>query len=95
MDLVSCVSCVSWEAFLYSAETYETLHRESGMRYQHHYFIWWYPLVPNTRCWVSPWGSVVPHMPEEPLWKPLTRACVGVRPVPRRACGTHHGGGIG
>jgi hypothetical protein len=31
---VSCVSCVSWGSFLNSAETHETLHSESGMRYQ-------------------------------------------------------------
>ena len=35
MDPVSCVSCVSWMGWLYAAETHETFHQESGMRYQH------------------------------------------------------------
>jgi len=34
MDPVSCVSCVSWVYSVYAAETHETFHRESGMRYQ-------------------------------------------------------------
>ena len=34
IDPVSCVSCVSWMRWLYAAETHETFHRESGMRYQ-------------------------------------------------------------
>lgn len=33
MDPVSCVSCVSWMHRVYAAETHETFHRESGMRY--------------------------------------------------------------
>jgi hypothetical protein len=33
MDPVSCVSCVSWMCWLYAAETHETFHWESGMRY--------------------------------------------------------------
>ena len=35
MDPVSCVSCVSWMHSVYAAETHETFHQESGMRYQH------------------------------------------------------------
>ena len=35
MDPVSCVSCVSWMHCVYAAETHETFHQESGMRYQH------------------------------------------------------------
>lgn len=35
MDPVSCVSCVSWMHWVYAAETHETFHQESGMRYQH------------------------------------------------------------
>jgi len=35
IDPVSCVSCVSWMRWLYAAETHETFHRESGMRYHH------------------------------------------------------------
>jgi hypothetical protein len=31
---VSCVSCVSWWSFLNAAETHETFHWASGMRYQ-------------------------------------------------------------
>lgn len=34
MAPVSCVSCVSWGYQLNAAETYEMVHRESGMRYQ-------------------------------------------------------------
>jgi hypothetical protein len=34
MDPVSCVSCVSWMHWVNAAETHETLHQESGMRYQ-------------------------------------------------------------
>ena len=34
MDPVSCVSCVSRMYSVYAAETHETFHRESGMRYQ-------------------------------------------------------------
>ena len=34
MDPVSCVSCVSWMHWLYAFGTHETLHQESGMRYQ-------------------------------------------------------------
>ncbi len=33
MDPVSCVSCVSWMYSVYAAETHETFHWESGMRY--------------------------------------------------------------
>jgi hypothetical protein len=34
MDSVSRVSCVSWMYWVYAAETHETFHTESGMRYQ-------------------------------------------------------------
>ena len=34
MDPVSCVSCVSWMYWLIAAETHETFHWDSGMRYQ-------------------------------------------------------------
>jgi hypothetical protein len=34
MDPVSCVSCVSWMYCVNAAETHETFHQESGMRYQ-------------------------------------------------------------
>ena len=34
MDPVSCVSCVSWWYWVNAAETHETFHWESGMRYQ-------------------------------------------------------------
>jgi hypothetical protein len=33
-DPVSCVSCVSWRYPVNAAETHETVHPESGMRYQ-------------------------------------------------------------
>lgn len=38
MAPVSCVSCVSWSHQLNAAETYETAHVESGMRYQIRHF---------------------------------------------------------
>jgi hypothetical protein len=34
MDPVSCVSYVSWWYCVYAAETHETIHWKSGMRYQ-------------------------------------------------------------
>jgi hypothetical protein len=34
IDPVSCISCVSWRYSVYEAETHETFHWESGMRYQ-------------------------------------------------------------
>ncbi len=34
IDPVSCVSCVSWMYSVNAAETHETFHQESGMRYQ-------------------------------------------------------------
>ena len=34
IDPVSCVSCVSWLHWVYAAETRETFHQESDMRYQ-------------------------------------------------------------
>ena len=35
MGPLSCVSCVSWMYWLNAAETHESFHQESGMRYQH------------------------------------------------------------
>jgi hypothetical protein len=42
MDPVSCVSCVSWMDSVNAAETHETFHQESGMRYQpsNHNILW-------------------------------------------------------
>jgi hypothetical protein len=37
--VLSHVSCVSWWAFLNAAETYETVHLESGMRYHSNHSI--------------------------------------------------------
>jgi hypothetical protein len=36
MDPVSCVSCASWVYSVNAGETHETIHQESGMRYQIH-----------------------------------------------------------
>lgn len=55
MDPVSCVSCVSWVHCVNLAETHETFHRKSGMRYQHsswpiseHEFGPSFPLYPHS-----------------------------------------------
>ena len=37
---VSCVSCVSWMYCVNAAETHETFHQESGMRYHAHTNQW-------------------------------------------------------
>jgi len=50
MGPVSCVSCVSWMYWLNGAETHETFHWASGMRYQFSILTSWNPNMRSRAC---------------------------------------------
>ncbi len=84
IDPVSCVSCVSWWYSVNAAETHETIHTESGMRYHPHTtissgpkqldrYILWY-LRCSALAALNVTDPVIPVIPAPIGWASLTPA---------------------